>query len=74
MNYVNLIETLTEITSNQAIYKDGLTLVYNLNENDYDELNYTIKRVVTHAREKNVNPNEFEVEIDGVLIKILKNK
>jgi hypothetical protein len=72
MNYNELIESISEIVSNDKIYKSGLTLVYKL-----DDFNH--KKMDEHLYYKS-NPNGFdfkhsdifEVEIGGVLVKFIK--
>jgi hypothetical protein len=73
MNYNELIESISEIVSNDKIYKLGLTLVYEL-----DDVNH--KKMDEHLYYKS-NPNGldfkhndiFEVEIGGLLVKFIKN-
>jgi hypothetical protein len=72
MNYTELIDTISEIVNNENIYKDGLSLIYEL-----DELNH--KKMDEHLFYKaNQNGLDFihrdviEVEIGGILIKFIK--
>jgi hypothetical protein len=72
MNYNELIDTISEIVNNEKIHKDGLTLVYTLDEQNH-------KKMDEHLFYKS-NPNNIdfvhrdivEVEIGGILIKFVK--
>jgi len=72
MNYNELIDTISEIVNNGKIHKDGLTLVYTLDEQNH-------KKMDEHLFYKS-NPNNIdfvhrdivEVEIGGILIKFVK--
>lgn len=73
MKYNDFITTITEITTNTNIQKKGLTLVYNLDAREFDELNMSVKQVVSHIEDELVNENEFEISVDGLLVKIYKS-
>jgi hypothetical protein len=74
MDYNELIDTISEIVNNEKIYKKGLILTYELNEDNH-------KKMDEHLFYKaNPNGSNFEhkdiveVEIGGILIKFLKKQ
>jgi hypothetical protein len=74
MNYEEFLTTITEVTTNDKIYKQGLTLVYEM-----DDLKH--KKFDEHLYYKS-NPNgndfqhrdEFSVEIGEIVVKFIKPK
>jgi len=72
MTYDNLIDSIKEIVSNDDIYKEGLTIVYEL-----DELNHMkMDEHLFHTSEEKdgdfTHRDIIEIETNGVKIKILK--
>lgn len=71
MDYDKLIETMSLIVENDKIIKKGLTMVYELEEEDFLNLNVTLYYKTN--QEADFRPeNEFEVEIGGVIVKFVK--
>ena len=72
MNYNELIETISEIVNNEKIHKGGLSLVYELDNENH-------RKMDEHLFYK-ANPNDvdfihrdiIEVEIGGIIIKFVK--
>ena len=72
MRYEQLIETISEIVNNDKIYKDGLTLVYELPEELHRKTNEDIFYNVYKFDEEIVYSDTFEVEINNIIIKFVK--
>lgn len=72
MNYQELLYTITEIIENPKINKSGLSLTYTLPEAEHRALN---EELCYNSNPTNpiVNFTDiFEIEIEGLLIKIVK--
>lgn len=72
MKYEDLIETVSEIINNEKINKNGLIITYVLAEEKHNKMNehlYYLSNPNGTDYEKN---NEFEVEIDGLIVKFIK--
>lgn len=72
MTYDNLIKTVSEIVDNENIDKEGLSLVYFLNEKNHKKMNETLFYKSNPITTKFTPTDEFEVEIGGILVKFLK--
>lgn len=72
MTYENLIKTVSEIVENENIDKDGLSLIYHLNEKNHKKMNETLFYKSNPLSNKFTPTEEFEVEIGGILVKFLK--
>ena len=72
MNYHKLIETISAIIQEPNIYKNGLTLTYTLQKHEHEKLNEELF-IRNNPYSTSFKPNdEFEVEIDGILVKFIK--
>jgi hypothetical protein len=74
MTYEKLIETVSLILENDKIYKNGLTLTYMLTPKIHKSMN---EQLFYKTNPPTVNPiltDEFEVEIEGILIKFIKKQ
>ena len=74
MTYDKLIETVSLILENDNIYKDGLTLTYALTPKKHKTMN---EQLFYKTNPPNVNmilTDEFEVEIEGIIIKFIKKE
>lgn len=72
MKYEDLIQTVSEILNNENITKKGMILTYVLDEDKHNKMNehlYYMSNPNGEGYEKN---NEFEVEIEGLLVKFIK--
>jgi hypothetical protein len=74
MNYQDLIETISLIVETEKINKKGLTLVYELDDESYNELNKTLFYKSNPYSVQFVPTDEFEAMIGGILIKFTKLK
>jgi hypothetical protein len=72
MTYEDLIETISEILGNDKIQKKGLVLTYFLTEKNHHKMNEHLFYKSNPITEKFETSDEFEVEIDGLLIKFVK--
>jgi len=74
MNYEQLIETVSLMVENEKIYKKGLTLVYVLTEKNHKQMNEQLFYKSNPATAKFVLADEFEVEVEGIIVKFIKPK
>ena len=71
MNYEELIETISEVVNNKKIYKEGLVLLYELDESSHIKMD-------EHLFFKSNPDGKFEhreiveVEIGGAVIRFIK--
>ncbi len=72
MTYEKLITTMTKIINDETIEKEGLTLVYELNEKRHRQMNEELfyKSNPMTADFKPVD--EFEVDFEDVKVKFVK--
>ena len=74
LNYENIIETISAIVENEAIYKDGMVLEYTLPERHHEKMDEHLFYKV-HDRDALFEHREvIEVEMAGVNIRIIKEK
>jgi len=74
MNYEELIETVSLMVENEKIYKKGLTLVYVLTEHNHKQMNEQLFYKSNPATTKFTPADEFEVEVEGIIVKFVKLK
>lgn len=74
MTYENLIETISEIVENENILKEGLSLVYELNEKKHKQMNEHLFFKSNPITSIFKPTDEFEVELGGIVIKFIKKK
>lgn len=74
MNYEQLIETVSEIIDNDNIYKEGLILVYELDEKNHKKMDEHLFYKANTNNVKFTHRDVVEVVIGGVLIKFVKKK
>ncbi len=72
MNYEDLIETVSIIVENPKIHKDGLTLVYTLNDKNYKQMNEHLFYKSNPPSIKFIPSDILEVELGGILVKLVK--
>lgn len=72
MKYEDLISTITSIVNDETIYKEGLVLVYLLNERSHLQMNEELFYKSNSATTKFEPTDEFEAEIGGILVKFIK--
>lgn len=74
MNYDELIKTISEILENENIYKNGLTLVYSLSEENHKRMDEHLYYKSNPNNNDFVHRDEVEIEIGGILVKLVKKK
>ncbi len=72
MDYSQLIETVSLMVENEKIYKKGLTLVYVLTDKNHKQMNEQLFYKSNPATVKFVPVDEFEVEVEGIIVKFVK--
>jgi tRNA U34 5-carboxymethylaminomethyl modifying GTPase MnmE/TrmE len=74
IRYETLIETLSEIVNNENIYKEGLTLVYEIEAERHKKLDEHLY-LKTNPNSKEFTPSDVvEIEIAGIGVKLVKKK
>jgi|LakMenEpi03Aug12_release.lakeMendotaPanAssembly.Ray.scaffolds.fasta_scaffold913191_1 hypothetical protein len=72
MTYEKLISTMTTIINNETIEKEGLIIVYELNEKRHRQMNeelfYKSNPITTDFKPA----DEFEVDFEDVKVKFIK--
>lgn len=74
MDYNQLIETISEIVNNEKIHKTGLTLLYELDEQNHLKMDEHLFYKSNAPSDKFVHNQVIELEIGGVNVKFLKKK
>ncbi len=75
MDYTHLIETLTEIVDNEKIFKENLTLIYSLSDINHKKMHEHLFYKSNPDTDIKFEPkDEFEVEIEGILVKFINSK
>lgn len=72
MKYEELIETVSQIINNDKIYKKGLTLVYELDEDKHKKMDEHLFYKSNHNGVEFKHRDVVEVSIGGVLINFTK--
>ena len=72
MNYNELIETISEIVNNDKVYKDGLSWVYQLDNDNHKKMDEHLFYKANPNNSEFIHRDIIEVEIGGILIKIIK--
>ena len=75
MDYNTIIETVKEIVNNDIIYKEGLTLVYKLDDKFHKQLDeHFFYQTKSNEHSEFEHSDDFEVEIGGIIIKFVKDE
>lgn len=74
MNYNELIDTISEIVNNEKIYKEGLILTYELDENNHKKMDEHLFYKANANGDNFIHRDIVEVEIGGILIKFIKKQ
>lgn len=72
MNYNELIETISEIVNNEKIYKNGLSLTYELDNENHKKMDEHLFYKANPSSSDFIHRDIVEVEIGGILIKFIK--
>jgi hypothetical protein len=74
MNYQDLIETISAMVENETMFKDGLTLVYELDIKNHTQMNEELFYKSNSSGSKFTPNNEFEVELGGIIVRFVQKK
>ena len=72
MTYEKLIETVTSILNDETIYKNGLTLTYELTPKNHKAMNELLFYKSNPITDKPILTDEFEADFDGIIVKFIK--
>jgi hypothetical protein len=72
MNYSELIETISEIVNNEKIQKIGLSLIYELDNDNHKKMDEHLFYKANPNSVDFVHRDIIEVEIGGIIIKFIK--
>lgn len=72
MNYEQLIETVSLIVENEKIHKQGLTLVYELDEKNHRQMDEQLFYKSNSTTAKFTPSEVFEAQIGGITVKFVK--
>jgi hypothetical protein len=72
MRYEDLIKTISEIVENEEIYKNGLTLVYELDEKNHEKMDEHLFYKANPNGANFQHKDVVEVEIADVKVKFIK--
>ena len=74
IDYFKITDTVTEILSNEKITKEGLTLVYELENQNHIKLQEDLF-YRNDPKGKDFKPTEtFELEVGDIMVKFIKKK
>lgn len=74
MDDKKVIETVGEILMNDLIHKEGLSLTYKLDEEVHKKLDLEFYNKMVGHKDGFEYSEEFEVEINGMIIKFVKDE
>lgn len=72
MDYEKIIATVSEVVNNDLIYKDGLTLLYELESNRHKQLDEELYIKMQGNLNGFEHQDLIEIEMGGVLLKFIK--
>jgi hypothetical protein len=72
MTYQDLIKTISEIVDNENIVKEGLTLIYELDPENHEKMDEHLFYKVNDRNAKFEHQEIIELEIEGLIINIIK--
>ena len=72
MTYEKLIETVTSILNDETIYKNGLTLTYELTPKNHKAMNELLFYKSNPVTATPILTDEFEADFDGIVVKFIK--
>jgi len=74
MRYEQVLLTIRNILENELIEKKGLTLIYQLDENDHKKLDEEVYIQINGHINEHEHSDVFEIELGGILVKFIKKK
>lgn len=72
MDYTKLISTISSMIDNEEIETKGLSLIYQLDEQEHDKMNQELYYKSNPSIANFIPSKEFEVELGGILVKFIK--
>jgi len=72
MKYEKILETIAAILENDLIVKDGLTLVYELEEKEHKQLDEEMCIQMLGHLNGFEHQEVFEIELSSVIVKFIK--
>ena len=72
MTYEQLIETISLILDNESIYKNGLSLTYELTPKNHKAMNELLFYKSNPITANPILADEFEADFDGIVVKFIK--
>lgn len=72
MTYEQLISTITSILNDETIYKDGLSLTYELTPKSHKAMNETLFYKSNPITSNPIYSDKFEVDFDGIVVNFIK--
>jgi hypothetical protein len=74
MTYEELVESISSIVENPKIYKKGLIITYELNDNNYKQLSEHLFYKSNPSNSRFIPSDALEVELGGIVVNIIKEK
>lgn len=74
MNYEKIITTIREIYNNKDIEKNGLTLVYELDDKKYKTMTEEFFYKSNPSTATCIYTDEFEIELGSIIVKFIKKQ
>jgi len=74
MTYEQLIDSVTSILNDETIYKNGLTLTYELIPKNHKAMNELLFYKSNPITDNPILTDEFEVDFDGIIVKFIKKE
>jgi len=72
MRFETLIETLSAIVNSEEIYKDGMTIIYELPEKRHKQMDEHLFYKSNPPTAKFEHREVVELEVEGILVKFIK--
>lgn len=72
MNYDTIIKTISDIIANDNIYKEGLILIYELDDKIHKQLDEELFIKLNGNLINFEHQDVFEIELGGIIVKFIK--
>ena len=72
MNYEKLIETISTVINTEEIYKEGLTLLYELPDKLHKQMDEHLFYKANPNHTEFIHRDEIELEVGGIKVKFIK--
>ena len=72
MNYEELIETISAIVENDKIHKNGMVIIYELDNKNHKQMNEQLFYKSNSPSTPFTQSDEFEVELGGIVVRFIK--